>query len=66
MPDFITLPELVRGTARSKPQHTAVIDDRRQVSYAELDALIDAVAAALQRDGVKPCDAISICASSSI
>lgn len=66
MPDFITLPELVRGTAQSKPQHTAVIDDRRQVSYAELDALIDAVAAALQRDGVKPCDAISICASSSI
>ena len=38
MPDFITLPDLVRGYATSKPQHTAIIDDRRQVSYAELDA----------------------------
>ena len=66
MPDFISLPELVRGTARRKPQHVAVIDAVRQVSYAEFDALIDAVAAALQAEGLTPGDAISICASSSI
>jgi acyl-CoA synthetase (AMP-forming)/AMP-acid ligase II len=66
MPDFITLPDLVRRYARSKPQHTAVIDGDCRVSYAELDAMIDAVAAAMQRDGVKPRDAITICAFSSI
>lgn len=66
MPDFITLPDLVRGYAQSKPQHPAVIDGTCSVTYAELDAMIDGIAAAMQRDGVKPTDAISICAFSSI
>ncbi len=66
MPDFITLPDLVRGYAQRKPGHPAVIDGERQVTYAELDAMIDGVAAAMQRDGIRPRDAISICAFSSI
>jgi len=66
MPDFITLDALVRNTARARPDRVAVIDGERQLRYAEFDALIDRVAAALQRDGVKPTDAISICALSSI
>ncbi|RJF68261.1 class I adenylate-forming enzyme family protein [Rhodopseudomonas palustris] len=66
MPDFITLDALVRTTARSAPDRLAVIDGERQLRYAEFDALIDRVAAALQRDGVKPTGAISICALSSI
>jgi long-chain acyl-CoA synthetase len=66
MPDFITLPALVHGYAQSRPDHTAVIDGERRVSYRELDVLIDAVAAALQANGVKPREAISICGYSSI
>jgi len=66
MPEFITLDALVRNTARATPDRIAVIDGERQLRYAAFDALIDRVAAALQRDGVKPRDAISICALSSI
>ena len=35
------------------------------MNYAELDRLIDRVAAGLQRDGVKPRDSVAICALSS-
>jgi acyl-CoA synthetase (AMP-forming)/AMP-acid ligase II len=66
MPDFITLDALVRQTATSAPARVAVIDGDRQLSYAELDDLIDRVAAALQADGLVPRDVISICAYSSI
>ncbi|MBB1091331.1 acyl--CoA ligase [Rhodopseudomonas palustris] len=66
MPDFITLDALVRNTAQARPDRIAVIDGERKLRYAEFDALIDRIAAALQRDGVKPTDAISICALSSI
>jgi len=66
MPDFITLDALVRNTAQARPDRIAVIDGERKLRYAEFDALIDRIAAALQCDGVKPTDAISICALSSI
>lgn len=66
MPDFITLDALVRNTAAAHPDRLAVIDGDRQLRYAEFDVLIDRVAAALQRDGLKPTDAISICALSSV
>ena len=66
MPDFITLPALIHDYARTMPDHIAVIEGARRVSYRDLDALIDAVAASLQAHGVKPRDAISICGYSSI
>src|SRR3954471_22548978 len=66
MPDFITLDALVRDTAASKPTKIAVIDADRQIDYAAFDALIDRIAASLQASGLKPRDAISICALSSI
>jgi long-chain acyl-CoA synthetase len=66
MPDFITLDALVSRTAASAPARVAVIDGDRQLSYAEFDQLFDAVAAALQADGLVPRDVIAICASSSI
>jgi long-chain acyl-CoA synthetase len=66
MPDFITLDALVRNTAVAGPSHTAIVDDRQSLSYAEFDALIDRVAAGLQADGLKPRDVISICAYSSV
>ncbi|CAN5388046.1 class I adenylate-forming enzyme family protein [soil metagenome] len=66
MPDFITLDALVRNTATRAPGKIAVIDGLRQLSYAQLDALIDRVAAALQANNVRPRDAIAICALSSL
>ncbi|RZI97197.1 MAG: 4-coumarate--CoA ligase, partial [Variovorax sp.] len=36
------------------------------LTYAELDALMDRIAASLQRDGLKPGDAIAICAAASV
>jgi long-chain acyl-CoA synthetase len=66
MPDFITLDALVGRTAASAPARVAVIDGDRRRSYAELNDLIDTVAAALQADGLAPRDVIAICALSSI
>ncbi|KPF94120.1 4-coumarate--CoA ligase [Rhodopseudomonas sp. AAP120] len=66
MPDFITLDALVQKTAQAAPDRLAVIDGERKLRYTEFDALIDRVAAALQRDGVKPTDTISVCGLSSI
>src|SRR6185295_15351224 len=66
MPDFIALDALVGQTAATAPDRVAVIDGERQLSYDELDELIDRVAAALQGSGLRPRDVISICALSSI
>src|ERR1700710_759727 len=66
MPDFVALDALVGQTAAVAPDRIAVIDGERQLSYDELDELIDRVAAALQADGLKPRDVISIGALSSI
>jgi long-chain acyl-CoA synthetase len=64
--DFGTVSDLLRAHAAERPAHMAVIDGERRVTYAELDALVDRVAASLQRDGLKSADVIAICAPSSI
>ncbi|WP_375412224.1 class I adenylate-forming enzyme family protein [uncultured Bradyrhizobium sp.] len=66
MPDFIALDALVGQTAKTAPDRIAVIDGERKLSYAGLNKMIDRVAAAMQNDGLRPRDAISICALSSI
>jgi acyl-CoA synthetase (AMP-forming)/AMP-acid ligase II len=63
---FGTLPELLRAQAAARPQHTALIDPAGRMTYAEADAAIDRVAAALQRDGFAPGDVAAVCAASSI
>ena len=62
LPDFHALPELIAGHARQRPQAAALICGDERLSYAGLDALMDHVAAALQRDGCRPGDSIAICA----
>ena len=47
---------------RSAP---ALADDERALNYAELDALMDRIAAALQRDGIAPGECIATCAAPS-
>ena len=63
---FGTLPDLIRQHAATQPRHPALVQDERMLDYAELDALMDRIAAALQRDGLNPGDAIAICAAASI
>lgn len=64
--DFQTVPGMVRLHAQAAPAHAALIQDEQTLSYGELDALMDRVAAALQRDGLKPGDTIALCAATSI
>ena len=64
--DFGTLPDLIRLHAATDPRRIALIHEDRQLDYGALDALIDRVAASLQRDGLHEEDAIAICAANSI
>jgi long-chain acyl-CoA synthetase len=63
---FQTIPDLIHAFAVERPTHPALLQNDRQTSFAELDALMDRIAAALQRDDVKPGESIAICASTSI
>ncbi|WP_454761342.1 class I adenylate-forming enzyme family protein [Caulobacter segnis] len=65
--DYGTLGDILRQRAQEGPNHPAVIMETGEaVTYAQFDALVDRVAAALQRDGVNPGEAIAVCALSSI
>jgi long-chain acyl-CoA synthetase len=64
--DFFAFPDLIRLHALQRPRHPALVQDGRSLDYAALDERIDRIAAALQRDGVKPRDTVSICAPTSI
>ena len=66
MDEFDTIPDMIRRHAEARPDHDALIQDGRRLSYAGLDALMDRIAAALQRDGVGPRESIAVCASTSI
>jgi acyl-CoA synthetase (AMP-forming)/AMP-acid ligase II len=62
---YRTLSDLVREHALARPGQAALVQGDDVLSYAELDALMDRIAATLQRDGLKPGDAIAICALAS-
>ncbi|HKP59489.1 MAG TPA: class I adenylate-forming enzyme family protein [Polyangiales bacterium] len=64
--DFGSIPELIRYHARIRPTHLAVAHDQRRLSYAELDAEMDRVAASLQRDGLGVGAAIAVAATTSV
>jgi acyl-CoA synthetase (AMP-forming)/AMP-acid ligase II len=62
---FRTVADMIRQHAREWPAQPALLQGDDCLSYAALDALMDRVAVALQRDGLRPGDAIAICALSS-
>jgi len=62
---FRTISDLVREHAQARPTHAALVTGDDVLSYAQLDALMDRIAATLQRDGIGPGDVVAICASSS-
>src|SRR5690606_30636886 len=64
--EFGTLPELVRHHAARQPAALALVQGGRHLDYAALDRAMDRVAAALQRDGVRAGQLISICAATSL
>ena len=64
-PAYRRISDLVREHAQARPDHAALVQGDERLDYAALDALMDRIAAALQRDGLRPGDVISICARSS-
>ena len=64
--DFAALPDLIRAHAAERPDHPALIEGDETLTYRGLVALMDRIAFALQRDGVKPEDAVAVCAKTSI
>jgi long-chain acyl-CoA synthetase len=63
---FQTVPDMIHAFAAERPSHPALIQNERRINFAELDALMDRIAASLQRDGVQSGESIAICASTSI
>jgi long-chain acyl-CoA synthetase len=63
-PSFRAIPDLVREHAAARPHQPALVQGDASIDYAALDVLMDRVAAALQRDGVRQGDSIAICAHS--
>jgi len=64
-PPFRRIPDLIREHARARPAHAALVQGTTRLSYGALDALMDRVAASLQRDGLHAGDVIAICANAS-
>ena len=63
--DFGAIAELIRHHALRDPRHPALDDGTLALDYGALDALMDRIAASLQRDRIGPGDSIAICAVSS-
>jgi len=63
---FGLIADLIAHHARQSPDQPALADAQGSLDYASLDALMDRVAAGLQRDGLRHGDAIALCASSSV
>jgi long-chain acyl-CoA synthetase len=63
---FASLPDLICAHAAERPHHPALIESDQTLTYAALAALMERIAAALQRDGVSSGDAVAICARTSI
>ncbi|MGE0231107.1 MAG: class I adenylate-forming enzyme family protein [Flavobacteriaceae bacterium] len=64
--EFGTLPELIALHAAERPDRVALVLDEESVTYAELDAAADRVAAAMQRDGFRPGDFVAISSRTSL
>ncbi|PJI99045.1 acyl-CoA synthetase (AMP-forming)/AMP-acid ligase II [Acidovorax sp. 69] len=65
-PPFRRVSDLLRDNAGQRPGASALADDDAALNWAQLDALVDRVAASLQRDGLAPGDVVAVCAASSV
>jgi acyl-CoA synthetase (AMP-forming)/AMP-acid ligase II len=64
--DFATLPALVKAFAAERQDAPAVADPDGRISWKELDAFVDRIAAKLQADGVGPGQATAIAGLNSV
>lgn len=63
---FATIGDLIAAHAAERPDHKAMVHEGDAITYAELDRLMDRIAAALQRDRVEKGQAVAILAYPSI
>ena len=56
---FGTVAEMIHQHATAHPHNAALVEGDRALDYASLDSMMDRVATALQRDGVRPGEAIA-------
>jgi long-chain acyl-CoA synthetase len=66
LPPFRAIADLVREHAARRPGRTAMVQGERSVTWRQLDAMMDRVAASLQRDGIQPTQSIAICGANSL
>jgi acyl-CoA synthetase (AMP-forming)/AMP-acid ligase II len=59
--DFASFADVIHAHATERPEAGAIVAGDRAISYAELDRYGDRIAAGLQREGVEPGEAVSIC-----
>jgi len=64
--DFATLPDLIRVHASERPDAIAAADPARRLSWSELDAMMDRIAARLQQDGFAKGDRTAIAGLNSV
>jgi long-chain acyl-CoA synthetase len=65
-PPFRAIADLIREHATERPNQRALVQGDRSVTWAQVNAMADRVAASLQRDGVKPRQSIAICSANSL
>jgi acyl-CoA synthetase (AMP-forming)/AMP-acid ligase II len=64
--EFGAISDLIRAHAAERPAAMALVRDSERLSYTQLDQVMNRVAVALQRDGLRMGDIIAICAKTSI
>jgi len=64
--EFTDHSELFRAHAAEQPDAIAIVDEERRISWAELDALVERIAARLQQEGIGKGDAVAIVGTNSI
>jgi len=61
-----SLPDMLRAVTKERPEHLALVLEDESLTYGAFDALVDAVAASLQRDGLTQGQVVAICAKTSL
>jgi long-chain acyl-CoA synthetase len=64
--DFGIFDHVIAAHATERAEHPALVMNERRLSYAQLDTLMNRIAAAFARDGVELGEAVAVCATTSI
>jgi long-chain acyl-CoA synthetase len=66
LPPFRPIPDLIREHAAARPAQLALRQGAERMTWSELDALVDRIAARLQGLGLQPRESIAICGTNSL